>query len=60
MRLTPGDDEEVITALPVAAPPYTMLIEETSLSAWSTVMPVVSHGMSASSVSRTSLWGVMG
>ena len=56
----PGLDEEVITALPAAAPPYTIFIDDTSLSAWSTTMPVVSHGISASRVSSTSLWGVMG
>lgn len=56
----PGLDDEVITRLPVDAPPYTMLIEEISDSACSTTMPVVSHGLSSMSVSMTSDCGVMG
>ena len=60
IKLTPGLEEEVITFFPLPAPPYTILIAATSLSAWSTTMPVVSHGFSSASVSNTSDWGVIG
>ena len=50
----PGLEEEVITILPVPAPPYTILMAATSLSAWSTTIPVVSQGRSAANVSSTS------
>ena len=56
----PGLDEEVITRLPDPAAPYTMLIEETSLSACRTTIPVVSQGFSAINVSITSDCGVIG
>ena len=56
----PGLDEEVITRLPDPAAPYTMLIEETSLSACKTTIPVVSQGFSAINVSITSDCGVIG
>ena len=39
-------DEEGNETEVVPAPPYTILIAATSLSAWSTTMPVVSHGFS--------------
>jgi hypothetical protein len=60
MRLIPGELEEVITFLPQHAPPYTMLIEDVSLSAWRTTIPVVSHGLSFMRVSITSDCGVIG
>ena len=50
----------VMTRLPVPAPPYTMLMEAVSLSACRTTMPVVSQGFSFISVSITSDWGVIG
>ena len=56
----PGLEEEVMTFLPQAAPPYTMLMEAVSLSAWRTTMPVVSHGFSFMRVSITSDCGVIG
>ncbi len=56
----PGLDDEVITRLPVAAPPYSILMEDTSDSACKTTIPVVSHGLSSINVSITSDWGVMG
>jgi hypothetical protein len=59
-KLTPGLEDEVITILPLAAPPYTMLIAATSLSACNTTIPVVSQGFSSASVSNISDWGVMG
>ena len=37
-----------------------MLIDEISLSACKTTMPVVSHGLSSIRVSITSDWGVIG
>ena len=60
MRLMPGLEEEVITFLPAPAPPYSMLMAATSLSAWNTTMPVRSQGLAAVRYSITSLCGVMG
>ncbi len=39
IRLIPGLDDEVITRAPAPAPPYTILMDATSLSAWRTIMP---------------------
>ena len=60
MRLMPGELEDVITFFPQLAPPYTILMDEVSLSAWSTTIPVVSHGLSFIKVSMTSDCGVIG
>ena len=56
----PGLDEEVMTRLPQAAPPYTILIAAVSLSACRTTIPVVSQGLISVSVSNISDCGVMG
>ena len=56
----PGLEEEVITFLPQDAPPYTILIAATSLSACNTTIPVSSHGLRNMSVSMTSDCGVIG
>ena len=53
-------EDEVITRLPAPPPPYSILIEATSLSACTTAIPVVSHGLSSANVSIISLCGVIG
>jgi fructose/tagatose bisphosphate aldolase len=60
LRLTPGLEDEVIEYFPHAAPPYTMFIAATSLSACNTTIPVVFHGASAIKVSIISDCGVIG
>ena len=52
--------EEVNTIFPLPAPPYTILIAASSLSACNTTMPVSSHGLRSMRVSMTSDCGVIG
>ncbi len=56
----PGLDDVVITAFPLAAPPYTIFIAANSLSACNTTIPVVSQGAASIKVSMISDWGVIG
>ena len=58
LRLTPGEEEEVMARAPVMAAPMIMLIEAVSLSPWIKVPPT--WGSRRAMCSGSSFWGVMG
>ena len=58
LRLTPGEEEEVMARTPEAAAPYTMLTAASSDSAWTKTPPL--WGMWRDMYSGISFWGVMG